>query len=361
MKIDHVTLWRLKVPLYEPYNLSLVALSELDSIVAEIRDADGRTGFGDCTVIPGYTPETGDGAWRFCQAHAVRLPGMDAAAAKTSFDPFRSSDPHAVSVLQVALEMLEENPLLDPPAQAARIPILSPVNSKDAGVIPGEIERLLAQGYRTLKVKVGWDVDKDLERLALIQRVNAGRAVLRLDANQGYSAADGIRFAQGLDPASIELFEQPSHCDDWAANAAVAAVSPVPVMMDESIYGFADIDRAAAMPGCGYVKLKISKMTGVDLLAEGLRRIRGKGLRPVLGNGAATDIGCWVEASVARREIDNAGEMCGFLKNRAQLLETPLTFDGGAIVLPPGYRPRLDHRVLDRLAVATHACGRSRF
>ena len=360
MKIDHVTLWRLKVPLYEPYNLSLAALSELDSIVAELRDADGRTGFGDCTVIPGYTPETGDGAWRFCLAHAARLPGMDVAAAKASFDPFRSSDPHAVSVLQVALEMLEANPLLDAPAEETRVPILSPVNSKDHRVIPDEIERLLAQGYRTLKVKVGWDVDKDLERLKLIQRVNAGRAALRLDANQGFSAADGIRFARALDPASIELFEQPCHCDDWDANAAVAAASPVPVMMDESIYGFADIDRAAAMPGCGYVKLKISKMTGVDLLAEGLRRIRRKGLHPVLGNGAATDIGCWVEACIARREIDNAGEMCGFLKNRSQLLETPLVFEDGAILLTPGERPRLDHGALHRQAVATQASSRHR-
>lgn len=357
MKIDHVALWRLKVPLYEPYNLSLVALSELDSIVAEVRDTDGRSGIGDCTVIPGYTPETGDGAWRFCSEHAARLPGMEIGAAKRSFDAFRASDPHAVSVLQVALEMLEANPLLDAPLVDTRVPVLAPVNAKDHRAIPEEIEGLLGQGYRTLKVKVGWDVEKDLARLALIQRVNAGRAALRLDANQGYTAAEGIRFAEALDPASIELFEQPCDAADWEANGAVAAVSPVPVMMDESIYGFADIDRAAAMKGCGCVKLKISKMTGVDLLAEGLRRIRGKGLKPVLGNGAATDIGCWVEASVAWRAIDNAGEMCGFLKNREQLLETPLAFEHGAIVLKPGYKPRLAHAVLDRLAVARQAAS----
>ena len=352
MTIESVSLWRVAVPLHTPYNLSLVALAELDSIVAEIRDGDGRVGIGETTIIPGYTHETGDGGWTFCREHGARLVGMESAAAKASLDPYRLSDPHAVSVLQVALEMIEGNPVLNAPETTHRIPILSPVNSKDPAEIPDEIERHLTDGYRTLKVKVGWDVHEDLDRLALIQRVNAGRATLRLDANQGYSAEEGKRFADGLDTDSLELFEQPCASDDWDANAAVAAVSPVPVMMDESIYGVADIDRAAAMPGCGFVKLKISKMTGVDLLVDGLHRIHANGQRPVLGNGAATDVGCWIEARVARRTIDNAGEMCGFLKNREQLLETPLTFDDGAIVLQPGYEARLNHAVVDRLAVA---------
>ena len=113
--------------------------------------------------------------------------------------------------------------------------------------------------------------------------------------------------------------------------------------MDESIYGVDDIDRAAAMKGCGFVKLKIAKMTGLDMLADGLRRIRELGLTPVLGNGAGPDAGCWIEACVAHDTIDNAGENCGFLKIREQLLETPLTFEDGAIVLQPGFQARFNH------------------
>jgi hypothetical protein len=63
----------------------------------------------------------------------------------------------------------------------------------------------------------------------------------------------------------------------------------------------------------------------------------------VLGNGVACDLGCWMEACVASRAIDNAGEMNGFLKARSGLLTTPLEFEDGAIVLRPGFAPRLDH------------------
>jgi L-Ala-D/L-Glu epimerase / N-acetyl-D-glutamate racemase len=351
--IESIRLWRLKVPLHEPYNLSLTVLAELDSIVVEICDRNGRIGIGEATVIPGYTPETGDGAWAFCRTHRERLIGLGTAEAAAALDRFRASDPHAVAVFQIALDMLDRHRLLAPPEQDSAVPILAPVNSKDPERIPDEIERLLGIGYRTLKIKVGWEPDEDRKRVAQIQQVNRGRARLRLDANQGYLPEEGIRFVRSLDTDSIELVEQPCAGNDWAANMSVAAVSPVPIMLDESIYGMDDIDRAAMMPGCGFVKLKIAKMTGVELLAAGLRRIRANGQRPVLGNGAATDIGCWVEASVARHEIDNAGEMCGFLKNREQLLETPLTFEDGKIILKPGFEARLNHEVADRLAVAT--------
>ena len=54
---------------------------------------------------------------------------------------------------------------------------------------------------------------------------------------------------------------------------------------------------------------------------------------------------------MAHETIDNAGENCGFLKIREQLLETPLTFEDGAIVLQPGFRPRFNHEVVERLSV----------
>src|SRR3546814_10138215 len=69
--------------------------------------------------------------------------------------------------------------------------------------------------------------------------------------------------------------------------------------------------------------------------------IRDCGMIPVLGNGVATDLGCWMEACVARRAIDNAGEMNGFLKTPARLLSMPLGMDGGSMLLAGEPRPAL--------------------
>jgi hypothetical protein len=52
-----------------------------------------------------------------------------------------------------------------------------------------------------------------------------------------------------------------------------------------------------------------------------------------------------MEACVAARYIDNAGEMNGFLKARRMLFATPLAFDRGDIVLD-GATPVLDPKTL---------------
>ena len=84
------------------------------------------------------------------------------------------------------------------------------------------------------------------------------------------------------------------------------------------------------------------KMGSLESLARGIRRIRELGMEPVLGNGVACEVGCWMEACVARTLIANAGEMNGFLKPVTRLLADPLRFADGALVLDAGYAPRLD-------------------
>jgi L-alanine-DL-glutamate epimerase-like enolase superfamily enzyme len=115
------------------------------------------------------------------------------------------------------------------------------------------------------------------------------------------------------------------------------------MMLDESIYGIDDIDRAAELSAARYIKVKLMKLGTLERLAAAIARIKALGMRAVLGNGVACDLGCWMEACVAARTIDNAGEMNGFLKARSGLLTTPLEFEDGAIVLRTGFAPRLDH------------------
>ena len=197
------------------------------------------------------------------------------------------------------LEILQDSPDLEVPEPAA-IPLLAPLQAHDEPALAAEIEARLAEGWRTLKVKVGFDAGHDLERVGFIQAQVAGRATLRLDANQAYSVADGIRFATGLRPEGIELFEQPCSMHDWDANAQVAAVSNVPVMLDEIVHASADIERAATLPGVRFVKLKLKKMGGAARVKRALELIRSLELEPVLGDGSGTDIGNWCEACVAR-------------------------------------------------------------
>ena len=95
--------------------------------------------------------------------------------------------------------------------------------------------------------RLGKSAEDDARRVRVIQHAIAGRATMRLDANRAYSEIDACRLATTLDPAGIELFEQPCRTEDWDPNAKVASVSPVPMMLEEPICELADVRRAAGI------------------------------------------------------------------------------------------------------------------
>lgn len=339
MNLATVDLHLLKLPLKVPYKLAFGPVTAFDTVIAVAHDDAGNAGFGEATILTGYTAETIESCWRTAQEIAAEVAGLDTADAKEQALAYHHAAPFTVTAVVTAIEMLEGHPALEIDAPTP-VPLLAILNATDEAGIAEEIERHLADGYGTIKVKVGFELESDLARTGFIQRTLDGRARIRLDGNQGFSPADGVAFASRLAPEGIELLEQPCAMDDWDAAVAVARAATVPVMLDESIYGPEEIERAAALEAAQFIKLKLMKAGSLSRLADQLELIRRLGMTPVLGNGVASDPGCWMEACVARRHIDNAGEMNGFLKPKSAIFETPLRVENGAMILEPG-RPRL--------------------
>ncbi|MGH8617607.1 MAG: mandelate racemase/muconate lactonizing enzyme family protein [Burkholderiales bacterium] len=348
MRIEEIVLYQLSIPLTVPYHLSFGDVHAFDTLLVAMRGDDGRTGLGEATYLAGYTDEDMGGGWALAQTLAPHLQRRTFAEAPGVWRAAIEAHPFTVTAFAGAVEMLAADPLLAP-AATLRVPVLGLLNATQEDAIAREMDALFAAGYRTLKVKAGFAVDDDLARVGMIQRRLAGRGTLRVDANQGYSRTDGCRFAERLAPDGVELFEQPCKAGDWDSAIAVARVARVPMMLDESIYGLADIRRAQDLAAAHFIKLKLMKLGGLQALVEGIATIRACGMEPVLGNGVAGELGCWMEACVAARHITNAGEMNGFLKPAAPLLADPLRFEQGAIVIAPGWTPRLDPKAVARV------------
>jgi L-alanine-DL-glutamate epimerase-like enolase superfamily enzyme len=347
--------WLLHLPLVTPYKLAFGAVEALDTVIVQVAKG-GREGFGEATLLTGYTDETIGETWE----KARQLVG---AAASPTFDLVPALDgldakhPFLTTAFRTALEMAAEDPRLvfDAPV---RVPILGLLQGETISDLERETERLLTEGYSTVKVKVGFDPGRDARRVAMAQRAVGGRMRIRIDANQGFDAAQAVDFVSRLSPDSIELFEQPCKAGDWDSHMKVVPAARsrgIPLMLDESIYSVDDIERTAELGAATYVKVKLMKFSGLARLEAAIARIRSFGLKPVLGNGVAADVGCWMEACIAARHIDNAGEMNGFLKPRERLFSDRLAFSAGAIEIPARWRPRLDNVRLTRLAVDSAA------
>jgi o-succinylbenzoate synthase len=341
---------RLRIPLCRPYRLSFAAVEHYDTLLVEIVDEDGCSGFGEATVLTGYTDETIEESWAVARGLAEFLAERGPAPARAELLRLGERYPFTATAFATALEMLAGSARLAV-TNPVRVPILGLLHATEALAAAEEFDALLAEGYRTIKVKIGFGVERDLQVVRTVQAVAGGRAAIRLDANQGYTSDEGIAFVRALDPAGIELFEQPCAAGDWNGHLAVARASPVPLMLDESIYGLADIERAASLKAAAFIKVKLMKFVTLERLAQAIGHIRKLGMTPVLGNGVATDLGCWMEACIAARLIENAGEMNGFLKARSPLLQSSLEFRDGSLWLQPGYAPDLNRDAIERYSV----------
>jgi L-alanine-DL-glutamate epimerase-like enolase superfamily enzyme len=358
VKLQELTLRKVRLPLTRPYELSYRTFTEFEPIIVEACDSDGHTGWGEGHVSPGSSGETRDGAWAFCREHAAAVVGMETGEAKALVAADLAASKVAATALLTAIEMLEGNQLLRS-ERDIRLPLLTPFNSSAPQQIEAEVEQRLEEGFRTFKVKVGKNADSDLARVSRIQRAIAGRAMMRIDANRAFSEADARRFAAALDPSGVELFEQPCRAEDWDANANVAAVSAVPLMLDEPISTLRDIERASDIRNVGYCKLKLKRFGGLDLLRHALDQVRELGMEPVLGDGLSSELGCWMEACVARVTIRNAGEFNGFLKPKSRLFAVPLRTVGGDLVLPSGFAPTIDADLLAAHEIARESFARA--
>ena len=346
-KLEQLDVYRVSLPLIKPYRLSFIEVRHFDTVLAYARDSEGRSGWGEATLLTGYTEETIEGSYRLACETAEAIIGLSLVKASRKIESLTATAPFTATALFTALEMLQGSPLLNVRG-GARVPLLALIHGESSGALEAEIEAHLSSGYRTFKLKVGFDMHKDLDKVRAVQSILSGRGKIRIDANQGYSIADACRFAASLSPESIELLEQTCRADDWSAACSVAAVSAVPLMLDESIYSMDDIERAAESGAASFIKFKLMKAGGLKKLKAALDRIRALGMIPVLGNGVACDLGCWMEACVAARAMDNAGEMNGFLKTTESLFHTPVRVENGTMLLADGFVPEINQAALER-------------
>jgi o-succinylbenzoate synthase len=345
--IDKISLYQLKMPLKEPYHLSFVELHHFDTFIAVVQSG-GRTGIGETTPLPGYCDEDAEQVWAVAREVTPRLLGDGDAEAREILEPYIKKNPFAATLFLTALEMAAEEKGLAP----VDVELVGILSTGDHAEIARKLPEAVSRGFKTIKVKVGKDVEADIAKVNYIQSIRPGGVVIRIDANQGYDYDQAARFVRGVRPEGIELFEQPFPKGVWDEMKKLSEISPIPLMLDESINTEEDLMRTIELKCASYVKFKLMKAGSLTNLSRLINTAREAGLKVVLGNGVAGEIGCYHEAVAATRVgLENAGEMNGFLKLTESVLVSPLRYENGRMKVDRGFEPRLDPERLTKYLV----------
>jgi L-Ala-D/L-Glu epimerase len=122
------------------------------------------------------------------------------------------------------------------------------------------------RGFEALKIKVGKDIGVDIERIKAIYAAVEDRALLRLDANQGWTAKQAVYALQTLEDAGVklELVEQPVKAQDLDGLRYVTERVHTPIMADESVFGPTQVIELIRMRAADIINIKLMKTGGLS-------------------------------------------------------------------------------------------------
>jgi D-galactarolactone cycloisomerase len=154
----------------------------------------------------------------------------------------------ALSAVDMALWDLRGRALGQPIARLLGGPVRTRVPAYASGPFlkPGrdpyrayrrEAERVLAPGFRALKMKVGVNPDADGRAGQAVRRVVGPEVVLLADANQGYTPRPAIESGRQLEAEGFAWLEEPVAPDDVEGYAHVAGALGLAVVGGEALGG----------------------------------------------------------------------------------------------------------------------------
>ncbi|MCU0860068.1 MAG: dipeptide epimerase [Thermoplasmata archaeon] len=147
------------------------------------------------------------------------------------------------------------------------------------------------KGFRALKVKVGLDLEGDIRRVAAVRDAVGPKVELRVDANQGYSVEQAIRFCEEMATIGVVVVEQPVKAEDLVGLKRVTEASRVDIMADECVRSLAEAKKVVEDRTVDMINIKLMKSAGLHG-AVAIDRLAADA-------GISTMVGCMGELQVS--------------------------------------------------------------
>ena len=164
--------------------------------------------------------------------------------------------------------------------------------------------KAVKEGFRALKVKLGTNVAKDIERVRTVREAAGYDVQIRVDANQGWTAKQAVDVLNKIEKFKIQFAEQPVSAQDIKGLREVRRNSPVPIMADESVHSPRDALRLIRAEAVDLINIKLMKCGGI---------LNGRKIAEVAeAAGVPCMIGCMSESEIG---IAGAAHLAAGVKN----------------------------------------------
>ncbi len=291
MKITDFRIEKVTAELKKPFVTNIRRVEKIEDVLLTLITDNGATGYGEAPPTVAITGEDIESIERtikeriFPAINGLELGGDDV------FEALHTSVTKSTSA-KACVDMA----IYDILAKSVNKPLYEYLGGKaktlrtNLTISLGDNETMLKDaveayddGFGILKVKVGADEKATVEVMRNI-RAALPSAVLRVDANQAWDAKTALNIIEKIALLGIELIEQPTKAEDLAGLAEITAHSSIPILADESVFGYEDAVRILDEKAAHYINIKLMKTGGIYEAMRIAKLAKERGAKVMMGS-----------------------------------------------------------------------------
>jgi o-succinylbenzoate synthase len=274
MKITRIDSIPLALPLRKPMIMAGRSFETLETVLVRIETEGRIAGWGEASVAPFLTGETGLSIVTTIRILADALTGTDVRDLGRIVRLIAAAvigNPAAKAAVEMAAHDAAGRAMNVPlyallgGARVQEIDCLHLVGNGNPDADIAEAEKKAREGFRAIKYKVAnGDLVVEADTLVRLRRALGLQVMLCADANGGWSRSDASTFVRLADESMANFLEQPVTADDHDGMARVARAGRIPIAADESLHGAGDMRRLLEMGAAAGGAFKIMKIGGIQ-------------------------------------------------------------------------------------------------
>jgi L-Ala-D/L-Glu epimerase len=200
----------------------------------------------------------------------------------------------------------------------------SPLTDYTIGIdtIEKMVDKMKAKSWPIYKIKVG--VEGDIEMVEALRKHTD--AVLRVDANAGWTLEQALQKIPLLKQLGVEMVEQPLAKDNWEGMKILYEKSPLPLFADEACVAERDVDKC--LNHFHGINIKLTKCSGITPAKRMIAKARALNMKVM--------VGCMNESAVGTAAIAQLAPLLDVVDMDGPLLLSEdiaegVTFENGRI------------------------------
>lgn len=290
MKIINFKLSRITAELKKPFVTNIRMVEAVEDVLLSLYTDEGAIGYGEAPPTVAITGEDINSIEKaikeriFPAIKGVELGGDDIFETLRESSKNNSAKACVDMALYDILAKRADKPLCEYlGGRMGRLKSDITISLTNANQMLLDSKEAFGGGFSILKIKLGESEEESVKTLRLIREA-LPNVVIRVDANQAWSAKKSLRIIEQIAPLQIELIEQPVKADDFNALKEVSAKSAIPILADESVFGYEDAVRILDERAADFINLKLMKSGGIYEAAKIANLAKQRGAKIMIGS-----------------------------------------------------------------------------